>query len=378
MHPDHAGALLRDILVENDVKRVLLVTGKRSFQLSGAAERVLPILNDLTHFSHFDDVPKNPDTEAVEAAARRCGSPRPDLIIAVGGGSAIDLAKALSVRLSAELPAAQCLEFDAWGHLELVPIMALPTTTGTGSEATQFAVVYHDNRKYSLSSPKLLPQHVLLVPSFTQAQPLSVRASAGFDALTQAIESYWSGHGTVESDRAALKAIELAAPCLKKGLHDFNDDIASKMQEASNLAGRAINQTRTTAPHALSYALTTDYGVDHGHAVGLMLPKVWRLHQRLHLSAKLPETLLERMQHVSVLLEKDVWEVPSALESMLTQNQLPYTFQSLGLERAEDWLTLCGRVNLERLRNHPVDLTKEDIEGLWTREIPHAEIADNP
>ena len=164
---------------------------------------------------------------------------------------------------------------------ELVPLVAIPTTTGTGSETTQFAVIYRDNVKHSLSSAKLRPNHVFLVPKFTQAQPFPVRAAAGFDALSQAIESYWSGHGNPESDKAALGCDSTSRTSSQDGTRDFNEEVASDMQEAAHLAGIAINTTKTTAPHALSYALTTDYGVDHGHAVGLFVPKIWRLHNRM-------------------------------------------------------------------------------------------------
>ena len=204
------------------------------------------------------------------------------------------------------------LDSKAWMDTELVPLVAIPTTTGTGSETTQFAVIYRDNIKHSLSSAKLLPNHVFLVPKFTQAQPFPVRAAAGFDALSQAIESYWSGHGTTESDKAALDAIPLAASRLTMGLVDFTEEVAADMQEAAHLAGIAINTTKTTAPHALSYALTTDYGVDHGHAVGLLLPKIWRLHNRMAAAGTLPAPLKHRMQDISDRLGVPSHEVPGS------------------------------------------------------------------
>lgn len=370
MTPEQAAQRLQGILASEGAKHIVLITGKRSFELSGASGALLEPLRQSTSLTHFNDVPKNPDTTAVDAAAQSCDAAVPDLIVAIGGGSAMDLAKALSVRLATRRPAHECLAPETWQELPLTPILAIPTTTGTGSEATQFAVVYHQNKKYSLSSPKLLPKHVLLVPSFTQAQPLVVRAASGFDALSQAVESYWSGHGTNKSDDAALKAITLATPHLKLGLIDFSSDVAADMQQAANLAGQAINQTRTTAPHALSYALTTDYGIDHGQAVGLMLPKIWRLHQRMHERAPLPAPLLNRMQRIGEYIGGAADTTAHTLETMLATNKLSYKFQELGLSSRQDWVALCKRVNLDRLKNHPVALRPEDIEGLWDYEIP--------
>ena len=369
MTPEQGAKRLREILELESAKNVVLVTGKRSFELSGASAALLPLLKKSTRLTHFDDVPKNPDTTAVDAAAKACGSTVPDLILAVGGGSAMDLAKGLSVRLATGRPTHECLDPSTWQDVRLTPVMAIPTTTGTGSEATQFAVIYHQNKKHSFSSPKLLPKHVLLIPAFTLAQPLPVRASSGFDALSQAVESYWSGHGTAESDNAALEAIRLVTPRLTSGLQRFDEEVAADMQRASHLAGVAINQTRTTAPHALSYALTTDYGVDHGHAVGLMLPKIWRLHLSLKINASLPPALQERMAVISELIGEPIDHCPSRFESMLETNQLPYKFQDLGLSSRSHWTELCERVNLDRLRNHPVELSSEAIQGLWEHEI---------
>lgn len=369
MTPEQGAKRLQEILQLENVKRVVLVTGKRSFELSGASSALLPLLRESTRLTHFDEVPKNPDTTAVDAAAKACGSAVPDLILAVGGGSAMDLAKGLSVRVSTGRPTHECLDPSTWQDAKLTPVVAIPTTTGTGSEATQFAVIYHQNKKHSFSSPKLLPKHVLLVPAFTLAQPLSVRASSGFDALSQAVESFWSGHGTAESDHAALEAMRLALPRLTLGLQRFDEEVAADMQRASHLAGVAINQTRTTAPHALSYALTTDYGIDHGHAVGLLLPKVWRLHVGLLANGSLPPLLHQRMEVMSKILGEPIPSCPSRLEAMLSINELPYRFQDLGLTSRQNWIELCERVNLDRLRNHPVELSAEAIQGLWDHEI---------
>ena len=152
------------------------------------------------------------------------------------------------------------------------------------------------------------------------------------------------------------------------GLIDFTEEVAADMQEAAHLAGIAINTTKTTAPHALSYALTTDYGVDHGHAVGLYFRR-FGLHNRMAAAGTLPAPLKHRMQDISDRLGVPSHEVPRFIESMLKKNELPFNFRDLGLETQEHWVALCKRVNQDRLKNHPATLSTDDIEALWNHEI---------
>ena len=267
MTPEQAAQRLQGILASEGAKHIVLITGKRSFELSGASGALLEPLRQSTSLTHLTTSRRTRIPLPLMPRLNHVTQQSPTSLLQSEGAPQWTSRKH---SLFAWQPEDQPMNVSHRRHgksFPLTPILAIPTTTGTGSEATQFAVVYHQNKKYSLSSPKLLPKHVLLVPSFTQAQPLVVGAASGFDALSQAVESYWSGHGTNKSDDAALKAITLATPHLKLGLIDFSSDVAADMQQAANLAGQAINQTRTTAPHALSYALTTDYGIDHGQAV---------------------------------------------------------------------------------------------------------------
>jgi len=152
------------------------------------------------------------------------------------------------------------------------PLLAIPTTAGSGAEATGFAVVYIGKQKYSVAHAFMLPDMVYLDASFSLKAGKYLTACTGLDALCQAIESVWSVNATGQSQAFALQAIKVIYENLEKAVQ-MNDVTAKEnLQQAAYLAGKAINITKTTAPHALSYAFTSYYGIPHGHAVALSLP----------------------------------------------------------------------------------------------------------
>jgi alcohol dehydrogenase class IV len=154
------------------------------------------------------------------------------------------------------------------------PLIAIPTTSGTGTEATCFAVVYIDKTKYSLKHSSILPDYTIIDPTLTHAMPPLVTAATGMDALAQAIESYWGVKSTHESQAYAREAITLTLAYLKAACQN-EVEARDAMSRAANLAGKAINLTETTACHAVSYPITSYFNVPHGHAVALTLASMF-------------------------------------------------------------------------------------------------------
>jgi len=178
----------------------------------------------------------------------------PQVMVAIGGGSVIDLAKLLL------------------HHMRVRPrFVAVPTTAGSGSEATPFAVAYEDGEKISVASPALLPDWALLDPGLLSGQTAFQRAVSGMDALAQAIESIWSLHATEASRALAGEAIRLLLQHLPAFV-EGREEAGRAVLEAAHGAGKAIAMTRTTGPHALSYYLTSRHGIPHGQAVAFFLP----------------------------------------------------------------------------------------------------------
>jgi len=196
-----------------------------------------------------------------------------DLIIAVGGGTIIDIAKIISIAYSNGCEKVEEVLSDRTlaNRLDLIFI---PTTAGTGSEATSFAVVYRDKVKISIDHQSLLPAYVVLDPLLLRSLPVPILNSTVLDALAQAIESIWARGGTEESREYAKEAIGLILDHLDK---ENTIERLSGFQVASHLAGKAINISKTTLPHSISYPVTSHFGVPHGIAVFLTLAKAAEL-----------------------------------------------------------------------------------------------------
>ena len=160
----------------------------------------------------------------------------------------------------------------------LPPLVCIPTTAGTGSEATHFAVIYVDGKKKSIASQQLLPDVVILDPQLTDNMPAYVSACSGFDALCQA--TYWSRAATPLSQLYAALTIKVLIVELPQAVNSNSRLVRDKMQMAANWAGKAINISKTTAPHAMSYVITQEFGIPHGHAVALTLGKFFTLHEK--------------------------------------------------------------------------------------------------
>lgn len=191
-----------------------------------------------------------------------------DLIIAVGGGTVIDLAKIISLAYSNHCESVR--EVLTSPSLDnQVDLFFIPTTAGTGSEATSFAVVYKAKVKYSIDRPGLLPTYIILDPMLLRSLPKPVLHTTVLDALAQAIEAIWAKNSTPEAKNYAQQSIRLILDNI-----EMKDSIErlSRLQEASHLAGKAINISRTTLPHSISYPLTSHFSIPHGIAVFLTLP----------------------------------------------------------------------------------------------------------
>jgi len=259
------------IFQKRNVKRLFIVGTKSMFQLPffHMLECILEKLEIKRNC--FMGFSPNPKYEEVVESVNAFRQSRSQFLMAIGGGSAIDVAKC--VKLFAELNTDQNL-LEQVIIPNNIPLMAVPTTAGTGSEATQFAVIYKDGEKKSINYKDGLPQYVVLDPYNLLSLPLYQKKATLCDALSHAIESFWSVHSTPESRLLSKEAITLVLSNMNGYLdNDFN--ACENMLRAANIAGHAINIAFTTAAHAMSYIITSIYGIAHGHAVILCLPEVW-------------------------------------------------------------------------------------------------------
>ena len=194
-------------------------------------------------------------------------------IVAIGGGTIMDIAKIISVALSNSFESIEQILDNPSGYKNSKKLICVPTTCGTGSEATHFAVVYKDKKKFSIAERSIIPNYVVLHHQLLMNLPENIRNSTVLDAMAQAVESMWAKNADDKSRNFAEKALINILSGLK------TDNIETKLkffQKGSFLAGKAINISKTTASHAISYPLSAHFGIPHGIAVFLTLPSIAR------------------------------------------------------------------------------------------------------
>jgi alcohol dehydrogenase class IV len=351
------GALkkLRPIIRALRGTRILIVTGKKLPEMIGAKELLDSVLASY-EVEFFTDFSANPTYEDIQRAAERLKTFAPDAIVALGGGSAMDVAKIASFMAE---PANEA--FDIMGDLHSapgrrLPLIVVPTTAGTGSEATHFAVMYRDGLKHSVAHASLLPDYALLDPNLILSAPTALAASAAADALCQAIEAYWSKGATLESRQYSLAAAKELWATAERHIHSPTVATAMAMLRGAHLAGRAINITKTTGAHALSYTLTARFGVPHGQAVAVTLP-AW-----IEFNAQAVDNKIW-----ATLDAGTATEAARGFREFLRALGLATRLTELGVTKPEHFQALAANVNAERLGNNPRPVSPGDI-----REIIHA------
>lgn len=357
------GAIRRvaEILRDLEPGGVFLVRGHASYCDSGAQAALEPVLARW-RVRELRVTSPNPKLADVEAALRIYRSVREPLILAVGGGSVLDTAKLISL-LSAQ-PAAPIEVVCGRAPVAKAgpPIIAVPTTAGTGSEATQFAVVYVGHTKHSVSHESMMPLYAIVDPELTRSVAPTQAAVSGLDALSQAIESLWSVHSDAKSSAHAKEALCLARDNLWRAVHSPSSDTRWAMAKAAHLSGLAINITRTTAPHALSYAMTSYFGVPHGHAVALALGEILAYNSGVTAEDVVDPRGAEHVRRVMAEIHRllggsDAASARHALVAMVHSLGLPTRLQDVGIRTASDRDLIAATVNAERLANNPRKLT---------------------
>lgn len=357
---------LDNFIIHSKAKKILLVCGSSIKLLNTYAYlNTLEIRIGIKIVS-FTDFQSNPLYESIVKGVKCFRDNHCDLIAAVGGGSAIDVAKCIKL-------------FSNMNHNQNylkqkivpnnVPLIAVPTTAGTGSEVTRFAVIYYNGEKQSISHESCIPSAFFLDGSVLKTLPLYQKKSTMMDAFCHAIESFWSVRSTDESMNFSKEAIQLILNNMNGYL--ANDDNANfNMLKAANIAGKAINITQTTAGHAMCYKLTSLYGIAHGHAAALCVEKLFSYMK------KNADQCIDRrgVSHLHLIFSKiaaamncrNVNEAAACFSKIISKLELkaPDIFSEKDIEM------LKNSVNTTRLKNNPVPLSIDAVETLY-KEILH-------
>lgn len=361
---DQLKSALSQILSKNCFASVVVVAGKNSFHESGASECLKELLaDDGTHL--ISGISPNPALSELEAAARAINERKAELVIGIGGGSVLDLAKAAALFYKSE-SIADCIQGKkALPEKELKTLM-IPTTAGTGSEITPFSVITISGIKTPFADAKLIPDYVILDPALTYSLPKSVTAMTGVDALAQAIEAYWSVSANEEAISHSKKAIELILPNLSGAVSEPNLENRKAMLLGAFYSGKAIAIAKTTAAHAISYPLTLPHGIPHGHAVMLVLPHLFEgiaTADETNIQTGLTaEIVKERFKALLELLGVNSYdEARKMLLRLLSELGLETRLSPLGIEPSDLQEIAEKGNNPARIANHPVRLSTADV-----------------
>ena len=361
---------LADIVESYNVRRIFVVTGDKSFQCCGAKEILNECLEDY-QVTYFNDFEVNPRLIDAQKAVKLAIENSIGLIISVGGGSVLDMGKLIKA-LYLNPDEAVNLATGAKKVIDPnIPLVAIPTTAGSGSEATHFAVIYVEGEKYSLADKCLLPNDVILDGKLTMSSSRYQKACNVLDALSQSIESAWAVESTAESQILSYSALE---SCIENFLEFVNTKdnfkAAQSMIMAANLAGQAINISKTTAAHAWSYGITKNHQVPHGHAVWLTLPKIFAL-----CASSSPEIIADTRGHSHLL---GVMDKLKSILKISSDSEIEEYFKSLlssigvkgdmrkelkiGLEERR---LLSKQINKQRMSNNPINLDQCKIDKIF-------------
>ncbi|MBQ8164882.1 MAG: iron-containing alcohol dehydrogenase [Clostridia bacterium] len=305
-------------------------------------------------YSLFTDFTSNPKYEEIKKGVELFKKRDYKVIISIGGGSAIDVAKCIKLFSSLENEydfLEKKFKYNNMRHI------AVPTTAGSGSESTQIAVMYHKGKKISIDYGCALPDHAILCSDALKTLPDYQKKSTILDSLCQAVESFWSKGATEESKEYSKKCIRLILNNYKdylNGKEECYEDIIT----ASNYSGRAINITRTTAAHSMSYKLTTDYNISHGHAVALCIIPVWKLLlEKSNSDNALKKVLIDL---ACAFGTEDISNSIDIISEFITDMKLP----NIRID-TKDIDILVKSVDLNRMNNNPVMFTYDEIYDLY-------------
>ena len=363
---------ISEIISIHNAKKILLVTGKKSFEISGSEEKLSQFLKNVD-LERFFDFEVNPNIEDVKTGVNIINSFKPDLIIAIGGGSVIDIAKLINifaVHVHKQKDIYDFVNKSSSVSKRGLPLIAIPTTSGTGSEATHFAVVYIGTKKYSFAHEYLLPNYAIIDPTLSYSSPSYIKACSALDALSQSIESFWAVGSSEESRSYSRRAIKLILSSIELAVNKNDLKAMNNMAIAANFAGKAINISKTTAAHALSYPITKYLNIPHGHAVALTLGKFFVINSKYSLNELNDKRGIEYfekiIEEVNGFFECSDSEMTCTkwyqlMENLSLENDLKSIFREANIEFG----SIANDINLERLNNNPVKIGLNQIEKLF-------------
>lgn len=352
---------LSDIITDNklEMNRILVLTGRKSLKQSGALDIIFEHLTEKEIYI-FNKIDSNPEIVDLFSIKTETDNINYDSIIAIGGGSVMDIAKCLSAFKNLEVPNSNILESyiknkDYKGHVINTPIIAIPTTAGTGSEVTSWATIWDksNNKKYSVEDKRIYAKVAVIDPKLTINLPLSLTTSTALDAVSHALEAYWSKKSNEIVRLYALKSIELIIKNINLLLDNLSDmNLRGKVALGSMYAGLAFSNTRTTACHSISYPLTAMYNIPHGVATSMTLAKFLDINK---------DFLYDKESLLNVFGAEKISDVETIINNIFKKSKIAVNLRDYGIKKEDIDSIVKGSFTPGRIDNNPVDINEDTL-----------------
>ena len=336
-------------------KRVLLVTGMNAMKKKGYIDKAIKLLGDYA-VEIFDRVEPNPSTEIIKDGIEFATEKRSEIIIGMGGGSALDVGKVIAIIVKNGGKLENHLKKPEKINTPPLPYVTVPTTAGSGGEVTKFATVWDKKnlKKNSLAHNFMFPKIALVDPTMTLGLPPDVTAASGLDALCHSVEACWAKTSNMISDTFALESIRLITANLHGAFSEpDNLHFRENMMKASLYAGLAFSNTRTTAAHSVSYPLTLRFGIPHGLACATTLIEFMKFNYH---AAKEKINLI-----LNAIGANNLESGCKKLEKLMNDLKIPTSLSQMGLNRDDIDILVNEGFTQGRVENNPREVTEAGL-----------------
>ena len=352
---------IEKFLNDKSFKKIFILSGKKSFVTSGAENFFKKIIKDK-NIKFFYKESEIPVLDELIKIIKEIRIFKPDLLLAVGGGTVIDYAKIANVVDLRDDLAELIVNYSYPFKKKYTNLVVIPTTAGSGAEITSNAVIYVDKIKHSFETELLIPNQYFLIPEFLISAPNKIKASAGFDAIAQALESLVSKKSNNQSIDYASKSLKISTNSYISFLKNPNMKNATEMSIASNLAGKAISISKTTAPHATSYPFTSLFNISHGHAVSLFFEKFFKFNYD---NLEKSETSFDLKKRFNLIFDifdvSNINDFNSKISLIKKKANLEDDLIKLNIDIEKSSRNIIKGINLLRLGNNPIKIDDKDI-----------------
>ena len=354
---------IKKLLNDKFFKKVFIITGKNSFFKSGANIFFKKLISDKQTKIFFKSS-SLPEINELRSIINSIKEFQPQLLIAIGGGAVMDYAKIANLK-NIEKNLSQNIKRNNHQNLRISKLIAVPTTAGSGAEVTSNAVIYINKIKYSIEGKGVLPNYFFLNYDFILSNSKKLKSSSGFDAISQAVESIISVKSNNKSLLYAKKSLLISTKNYIKFVKKPNKNNANLMSLAAMYSGQAINISKTTAPHAVSYPFSALYNISHGHAVSLTLEKFLKFNY-LNINKSVCDFDLNKRYSIifDIFKVNKIDELVKTLKHIKTQANLTDNFKDLNIDIKNNYHQILDGINIQRLKNNPIKLEKRDIKSI--------------